>query len=235
MVAQLLRLKLRLLGNIFRRSAWQVVGIAVGLIYGTAALDRLGLPAEPGHARPLGDGVVYVDPRLASLGARALLPRATAAGTLAAAGAAPGTAAGYDRLRLSLGVPDGSRDLPVEKAILLENGFDELHGIDWNKGCYIGQEIIARIHFRGHVAKQLSGILLDAAGQAETRPVGSVPVGTELLSADGKTAGRLTSITYSRRLGKTIALGYIRYEHLAEGTELSAGDAKAVVTTLPFI
>src|SRR3546814_6376633 len=55
---------------------------AVALIYGTAALERLGLPAEPGHARPFGDGVVYVDPRLATLGARALLPRATTAESL---------------------------------------------------------------------------------------------------------------------------------------------------------
>src|SRR3546814_14298000 len=57
-------------------------GCAVALIYGTAALERLGLPAEPGHARPFGDGVVYVDPRLATLGARALLPRATTAESL---------------------------------------------------------------------------------------------------------------------------------------------------------
>ena len=44
----------------------------------------------------------------------------------------------------SLGVPDGSRDLVLEKSILLEAGFDELNGVDWQKGCYIGQELTAR-------------------------------------------------------------------------------------------
>jgi folate-binding Fe-S cluster repair protein YgfZ len=67
--------------------------------------------------------VVFVDPRLAALGARAILPPDKMP-------AESGSAADYDRLRLSLGVPDGSRDLPVEKAILLENGFDELNAID---------------------------------------------------------------------------------------------------------
>ena len=61
----------------------------------------------------------------------------------------------YDALRLSLGVPDGSRDLPVEKALLLESGFDELNGVDWKKGCYMGQELTARTKYRGLVRKRL--------------------------------------------------------------------------------
>ena len=54
----------------------------------------------------------------------------------------------YDALRLELGVPDGSRDLVVDKALLLENGFDELNGVDWQKGCYMGQELTARTKYR---------------------------------------------------------------------------------------
>ena len=45
-------------------------------------------------------------------------------------------------------MPDGSRDLSVEKALLLENGFDELNGVDWQKGCYMGQELTARTKYR---------------------------------------------------------------------------------------
>ena len=58
-------------------------------------------------------------------------------------------------LRLSLGIPDGSRDLIVEKSILLESGFDELRGVDWQKGCYVGQELTARTKYRGLIKKRL--------------------------------------------------------------------------------
>ena len=115
--------------------------LAVGLYFGEDALSGLGLPATSGHARLEADGIVFVDPRLAALGGRAYVgPSALPAET--------GTGADYDRLRISLGVPDGSRDLPVEKAILLENGFDELNAIDWDKGCYLGQELTARTRYR---------------------------------------------------------------------------------------
>jgi folate-binding protein YgfZ len=186
---------------------------AVALIYGAAALDRLGLPAEPGQARPLGDGIVYVDPRLATLGARAVLPRGTALQTLVAAGLASGNPAEHDRLRLSLGVPDGSRDLPVEKAILLENGFDELHGIDWNKGCYVGQELTARTKYRGLVRKRLMPV--EIAGPAPTP-------GTPLL-LDGQEAGEM------RNAADGIGLAMVRLESLEKlspGGALTAGESR---------
>ncbi len=69
-----------------------------------------------------------------------------------------GSAEDYEALRLSLGVPDGSRDLPVEKALLLENGFDELNGVDWKKGCYVGQELTARMKYRLLVKKRLTPV-----------------------------------------------------------------------------
>lgn len=63
----------------------------------------------------------------------------------------PGTATplDYDRHRLRLGLPDGSRDMEAEKTTLLEAGFDELHGVSWTKGCYMGQELTARTKYRG--------------------------------------------------------------------------------------
>jgi folate-binding protein YgfZ len=144
---------------------------AVALLFGDAALGALGLPAEPGIARSLAGGTVYVDPRLAALGARAVLPRADAARLLQEAGFVAGTPEQYERLRLGLGVPDGSRDLPVEKALLMESGFDALNGIDWQKGCYIGQELTARMRYRALVRKRLLPVRIDGPVPAPGTPV----------------------------------------------------------------
>ncbi len=64
-------------------------------------------------------------------------------------------AAEYDRHRIELGLPDGSRDLEAEKSILLEAGFAELNGISWTKGCYMGQELTARTRYRGLLKRRL--------------------------------------------------------------------------------
>ncbi len=130
-------------------------GLCVAAVFGADAPAALGLPSEPGAARPFGSGIAFVDPRLAALGARAILPREGARALLADAGIAEAGFDSYDRLRLSLGIPDGSRDLVLEKSILLEAGFDELNGVDWQKGCYIGQELTARTKYRGLVKQRL--------------------------------------------------------------------------------
>jgi len=90
---------------------------AVAAIFGEGVLKALGLPAEVGVAKPFGGGVAYVDPRLAGLGARAVLPRAAARDALEGAGIASATLADYDSLRIGLGVPDGYRAL-IKKRLL---------------------------------------------------------------------------------------------------------------------
>ena len=112
-----------------------------------------------------------------------------------------------------------------ETTIIPELGIEDM--ISYTKGCYVGQEIIARIHFRGHVAKKLTGILADE--KSGLKP------GAEFITGDGKNAGRLTSVTISPKLQKAVGLAYIRYDHLAEGTELFAGDTAVKVTALPFV
>ncbi|HEX8638674.1 MAG TPA: glycine cleavage T C-terminal barrel domain-containing protein, partial [Pyrinomonadaceae bacterium] len=131
----------------------------------------------------------------------------------------------YEVLRIENGVPVYSVDMD-ETTIVPELGIGEL--ISYNKGCYIGQEIIARIHFRGHVAKQLTGLIFDDEN-ADIKPNG------EIKSAEGKNAGRVTSVTFSPKLGKKIALAFVRYDYLAEGTELKVNDSAARVKDLPFI
>ena len=81
----------------------------------------------------------------------------------------------YDRHRLSLGLPDGSRDMEAEKTTLLEAGFDELHGVSWTKGCYMGQELTARTKYRALLKRRFVPVLVEGL---------LPPPGTPILSGD---------------------------------------------------
>jgi aminomethyltransferase len=131
----------------------------------------------------------------------------------------------YEILRIENGLPLYGVDMD-ETTVVLETGLDE--AVSFKKGCYIGQEIIARIHFRGHVAKKLTGLIFD-------EPDAAVNPNDEIKSSEGKNAGRITSVTFSPKLEKTIALAYVRYDYLSEGTELKVNDTTAQVKGLPFV
>ena len=184
-------------------------------LFGEQTCGALRLPPEAGRTKAFAGGVVFVDPRLAGLGARAIVPRANL-DQIGAAGFAPVARADYERLRLALGVPDGSRDLPVEKALLLENGFDELHGVDWNKGCYVGQEVTARMKYRSLVRKQLMPIRIE--GEAP-------PPGTPVL-LDGEEAGEMRSALADRGLALLRLDAVERADR--ERRRLTAGNASIV-------
>lgn len=185
-------------------------GFAIYALFGDGALGELNLSDEPGAAQSLGKGVVYTDPRLSAAGARALLPTTDAEIALASKGFSTGEANSYDALRLELGLSDGSRDLVIEKSTLLESNFDELHGVDWDKGCYMGQELTARTKYRGLVRKRLMPVRID----------GPVPeMGTPVM-AGGKEIGEMRSGFESR------GMALIRLERLAESdTEEDGFDA----------
>lgn len=72
----------------------------------------------------------------------------------------------WDRLRISLTIPDGSRDLQLERATLLESHIDKLNGVDWNKGCYMGQELTARMHYRGLAKKHIYSVKINGDAPA---------------------------------------------------------------------
>ncbi len=114
------------------------------------------------------------DPRLPDAGWRVLSP--TALPTNA-------TAEAWDAHRLTLGLPDGSRDLEADKTVLLEAGFDELEGVSWTKGCYMGQELTARTKYRGLIKRRLLPVAI--AGDLP-------PPGTPVLR-DGTEVGTLRS------------------------------------------
>ena len=143
----------------------------VAALVGTQSLGAIGPGDTPGAALPLGGGVAFTDPRLAEMGGRAILPASTATETLSAAGLHEAPFGDFDALRIALGLPDGSRDLVVEKSILLENGFDELNGVDWNKGCYMGQELTARTKYRGLIKKRLMPVAIDGEAPEPGAPI----------------------------------------------------------------
>lgn len=128
----------------------------------------------------------------------------------------------FETLRIEAGIPKFGLDMD-ETTIVPELGLPDM--ISYTKGCYVGQEIIARIHFRGHVAKQLTGL-------SSEQPI---EPGPELVSFEGKPAGRITSVTYSPKLEKTIALAFVRYDFLAEGAGLTATGNPVTVKNLPFV
>ena len=183
--------------------------LTVAAVFGEQSLAALGLPAEPGVARALAGGVVFVDPRLAELGGRCILPREAAASALTAIGLNKAEFEVYDRLRLGLGVADGRRDLVLEKSILLEAGFDELNGVDWNKGCYIGQELTARTKYRGLIKRRLMPVAIS----------GPLPPPGTVILADGHEVGEMRS----SRDGHGLAL--LRIDTALDAAPLTAGEA----------
>ncbi|TLU72841.1 CAF17-like 4Fe-4S cluster assembly/insertion protein YgfZ [Lichenicoccus roseus] len=92
----------------------------------------------------------------------------------------------WDRHRLLLGLPEGARDCESEKTVLLEAGFDELHGISWTKGCYMGQELTARTRYRGLLKRRLVPVTSEAALPAPGTPIthDGLEVGTMRSSRD---------------------------------------------------
>ncbi len=163
-------------------------------------------------------GVMYVDPRLAAAGRRwALTPEA--AGRVWA-GLPTGSPQDYDAFRMSLGLPDGSRDMEVDKALLLENGFDELHGVDYQKGCYIGQELTARTHFRALIKKRLLPVKVNGMAPSP---------GTGLTTLDGTDAGEMRTA-----IGDW-GLALIRLDawRKAPGGTLTATNGVKLVPTVP--
>lgn len=148
-------------------------------------------------------------------------------------GAACGQAPTYDMLpcgtealeslRIEAGIPRygselGEDTLPLEANLM--------NALSFNKGCYIGQEIVERARSRGHVNWKLAGVIIDSA---------QPPAPGEKLTLDGNVVGEVTSVCVSPSLQKTIALAYIRREHLEAGTQLHTSSGLAAeVTTLPF-
>ncbi|HEX9917701.1 MAG TPA: glycine cleavage T C-terminal barrel domain-containing protein [Pyrinomonadaceae bacterium] len=156
---------------------------------------------------------------------------------LTSAGARPVGFDAFEVLRVEAGEPRHGVDV-TDTNVVLEAGRDE--AVSYTKGCYIGQEIIARIHWRGHVAKRLAGLVL-----ADERDPGA---DAKVRTTEGKEIGRITSHVFSPRLARRVALAVIKYDYLQPDTQVSvvvageaevaaAGEAEvaARVAWLPFV
>ncbi len=135
----------------------------------------------------------------------------------------------FEIARIEAGVPREGIDAG-ENYIILESELES--AVSYTKGCYLGQEVIARIHWRGQPAKRLRGLLVDA----DQLPAS----GTDIYASDGKKVGEITSSARSFALDRFIALGYVHRYYLAPGTEftLKRGEAtlgRAELVELPFV
>jgi folate-binding protein YgfZ len=134
-------------------------------------------------------------------------PRHPALGWRAYGGQGGEPAIDWDAIRVAACVPETGVELIPEESYILEMGFERLHGVDHRKGCYVGQEVTARMHHKTVLRKGL--VTVTIAGQAEP--------GTPIEDAEGRAVGTL----YTQSGG--MALAYLRYDR-AEGA-LTAGDA----------
>ena len=179
------------------------------------------LPPGEGSAVPCAGGTIMRDPRRGSLGLRAVLPRARDLAFMEEAGFARGHVADYERHRIAHGAPDGSRDMEVGRATLMECGFEALNGVDFEKGCYVGQELTARTKHRGLVRRHISVVALDG-------PL--PPAGTPIMAGE-REVGEIRS-------GQgDAALAVLRLERIAAagdaGTPLTAGETRIIPPDLP--
>lgn len=157
-----------------------------------------------GAAPPAG---AVADPRLAGLGFRAVLPGES---DPAAPGFAERTEADWHAHRIALGVPEGGRDFAFGDAFPHDADMDDLGGLDFRKGCYVGQEIVSRMEHRGTARRR--AVMVAAAG--------TLPEAGTMVEADGRTLGSLGSSAG----GHAIAL--VRLDRTK-----AALDAGATVTT----
>jgi folate-binding protein YgfZ len=127
-----------------------------------------------------------------------------------------------ESLRIEAGRPRYGLEVD-DDVILLEAGL--VAAASFEKGCYIGQETLSRIVFRGHVNKRLSGLVLDGTPPAPGTPV----------TAEGAEVGIIRSAVVSPTLGRTIALAYLKRSHWEAGTVVQVGGASATVADLPLV
>lgn len=152
---------------------------------------------------PETEAIIAPDPRLPEAGWRLITPESLSSTALEI---------DWDRHRIALGLPDGSRDLESEKSVLLEAGFDELSGVSWSKGCYMGQELTARTHYRGLLKRRLVPVAI----------AGTPPAPGTLVTKDGREVGSMRSAR------DQVGLAVLRIDSLTG--PLTCGDAILSVT-----
>lgn len=196
----------------------------------------LAIPAKPFALSSVQDtnlGEIYLmnQPRLGTTGFDLFVPSgaiaAVADKAIAAAKSVGGRACAWQAseiARIEAGIPRFGIDM--DETNLAPEAIEN-RAISYSKGCYIGQEVIARIRTYGQVAKSLRGLRLDG--------LKTLPHKGDKLFKDGKEVGYITSSTHSPTLNANIALGYVRKEVNKVGEQLTVLDSTAQIVELPFV
>ena len=170
-------------------------GFAVAAVWGQA-------PAAPGGV------IAYPDPRLPELGYRLLLP---AGAGIEALGCQVAGDDAYHHLRIGLGVPEGGRDFAYGDSFPHEALLDQLHGVDFAKGCFVGQEVVSRMEHRGTARKRIVKVEGDAGlpGSGTEVEAGGMPIGSlgSVSGASGLALLRLDRATEALAAGKPLVAG----------------------------
>jgi folate-binding protein YgfZ len=168
----------------------------------------LGVLAAWDGDRILAFGLSYADPRLPALGLRAILSPQRAAAAAAALGADLVDASAYEGHRIALGIPQGGLDFQYGDAFPHEADMDQLGGVDFTKGCYVGQEVVSRMEHRGSARTRAVPVRYDGAAPP--------PAGTAI-TAGGRQIGAMGSAATGR------GLALLRLDRVAEA--ISRGEA----------
>jgi hypothetical protein len=148
--------------------------------------DSLGVLAAWGGDPALKPDLAFADPRDAALGWRILVPEELAQKAADLIGAEMVDSTGYDAHRIASGVPRGGLDFIYGDAFPHETNMDRLHGIDFDKGCYVGQEVVSRMQHRGTARTRTVRIILDGPAP---EPGAAILAGDKPIGTMGSTSG----------------------------------------------
>jgi folate-binding protein YgfZ len=156
-------------------------------------------------------GLCYADPRLPELGSRCMLPPHLAEKAAADLGAELADAARYEAHRIALGVPRGGLDFIYGDAFPHETDMDQLNGVDFDKGCFVGQEVVSRVEHRNSARSRVVPVAFD----------GPAPAAGVAVTAGERNLGMMGSAAAGRGLA-SLRLDRVE-EALASGAPLTAG------------
>ncbi|MFG1401069.1 CAF17-like 4Fe-4S cluster assembly/insertion protein YgfZ [Xanthobacter sediminis] len=166
----------------------------------------LAVAAMFGETEVVPEGAAFADPRLAALGRRLVLPRVVAEGL-------PADLDTYEAHRIGLGIPKGGVDFPYGETFPHEADMDQLGGVDFKKGCYVGQEVVSRMEHRTTARNRLVEVVLPAPAE----------VGAEIMAGE-RGIGRLSSVAGAK------AIASVRLDRAtdarAEGVPLTVAGAE---------
>jgi tRNA-modifying protein YgfZ len=148
--------------------------------------DSLGVLAAWDGDFAIKPDLAFADPRNAALGWRILVPEQLAQKVADLIGAEMVDSTAYDAHRIASGVPRGGLDFMYGDAFPHETNMDRLHGVDFDKGCYVGQEVVSRMQHRGTARTRTIRVILDGSSPA---PGEAILAGDKAVGTMGSTAG----------------------------------------------